>query len=256
MLLVIDIGNTNIVIGAMSDDDIIFRTRMLTDSGRTAGQYECDIRDIISKNRILAADIEGCVIASVVPSVLHSISECMTAVLGKRPCVPYAEMEELINIRADAPESIGRDRLASAIAAANLYKLPLIVMDLGTATTIDAVDENGSFLGGSILPGVVTALDALIDKTAQLPDIELKAPGDVVGKNTTECMQSGIMYGTAAMLDGMADRICESMGIKTCSIIATGGIAGIIAPLCRHELILEEDLVLKGLGIIYRKLNK
>ena len=197
-------------------------------------------------------DITGCIIASVVPPVFNSVRTGVRKIIGKQPMVVGPGLKTGLNIRVDVPGQVGSDRIVAAVAALAEYKPPLILMDLGTATTIEVVDADSSYVGGVIFPGVKLSLDALTSRAAQLPGISLDQPKKVIGKNTVDCMRSGMMYGTAAMIDGLVERIEEELGHKS-TIIATGGMAQFIVPLCRHEIILEKNLLLKGLNIIYKK---
>ena len=178
---------------------------------------------------------------------------------GLLPCVvPGAGCPGLktgLNIHVDVPSQVGSDRIVIAVAALAEYKAPLILMDMGTATTIEVVEPENVYLGGVIFPGVKVSLDALTSRAAQLPGISLDKPKQVIGKNTVDCMRSGMMFGTAAMIDGIVDRIEEELGHSS-TLVATGGMAQFITPLCKHEISLEKDLLLKGLNIIYKKNKK
>ena len=252
MLLAIDIGNTNIVIGGIKDNQIVFEARIATDRSKTSDQYAVDIKDILSLFDVKAEDIQDCIISSVVPPVFNSVRTGILKVTGKSPMVVGPGLKTGLKIHMDNPAQVGSDRIVIAVAALAEYKPPLILMDLGTATTLEVVAEDNSYLGGCIIPGVRISLDALTSRTAQLPGIRLEQPKRVIGKNTVDCMRSGIMYGTAAMIDGMLDRIEEELGTST-TVIATGGIAQFVVPLCRREIKLEKDLMLKGLNLIYQK---
>lgn len=252
MLLAIDIGNTNIVIGGIKDNQIVFEARIATDRSKTSDQYAVDIKDILSLFDVKAEDIQDCIISSVVPPVFNSVRTGILKVTGKSPMVVGPGLKTGLKIHMDNPAQVGSDRIVIAVAALAEYKPPLILMDLGTATTLEVVGEDNSYLGGCIIPGVRISLDALTSRTAQLPGIRLEQPKRVIGKNTVDCMRSGIMYGTAAMIDGMLDRIEEELGTST-TVIATGGIAQFVVPLCRREIKLEKDLMLKGLNLIYQK---
>ena len=252
MLLAIDIGNTNIVIGGIKDDQIVFEARIATDRSKTSDQYAVDIKDILSLFDVKAEDIQDCIISSVVPPVFNSVRTGILKVTGKSPMVVGPGLKTGLKIHMDNPAQVGSDRIVIAVAALAEYKPPLILMDLGTATTLEVVGEDNSSLGGCISPGVRISLDALTSRTAQLPGIRLEQPKRVIGKNTVDCMRSGIMYGTAAMIDGMLDRIEEELGTST-TVVATGGIAQFIIPLCHREIKLEKDLMLKGLNLIYQK---
>ena len=252
MLLAIDIGNTNIVIGGIKDNQIVFEARIATDRSKTSDQYAVDIKDILSLFDVKAEDIQDCIISSVVPPVFNSVRTGILKVTGKSPMVVGPGLKTGLKIHMDNPAQVGSDRIVIAVAALAEYKPPLILMDLGTATTLEVVGEDNSYLGGCIIPGVRISLDALTSRTAQLPGIRLERPKRVIGKNTVDCMRSGIMYGTAAMLDGLVERIEAELGHKS-TLIATGGLAQFITPLCRREIILEKDLLLKGLNVIYKK---
>ena len=252
MLLAIDIGNTNIVVGIIKDDDIIYEARIATDRIKTSDQYGVDIKNVLSLFYIKPEEIEDCIISSVVPPVFNSVRTGVMKVIRKEPLVVGADMETGLKINTDIPGQVGSDRIVVAVAAMAEYKPPLTLLDLGTATTIDVVDRDNSYIGGCIIPGVRISLEALTSRTAQLPGINLDKPGRVIGRNTVDCMRSGIMYGTAAQIDGMLDRMEEELGEST-TVIATGGMAQFIVPLCRREIKLEKDLLLKGLNILYKK---
>jgi len=252
MLLAIDIGNTNIVIGGIKDDQIAFEARIATDRIKTSDQYGVEIKNMLSLFDVTAADIEDCIISSVVPPVFNSVRTGIMKVLGKPPLVVGPGIKTGLNIQMDTPSQVGSDRIVIAVAALAEYKAPLTLLDLGTATTIEVVGEGNTYLGGCIIPGVRISLEALSSRTAQLPGINLDTPKRVIGKNTVDCMRSGIMHGTAAMVDGMLDRVEEELGYST-TVVATGGMAQFIVPLCKREIKLERDLLLKGLNIIYKK---
>ena len=252
MLLVIDIGNTNIVIGCMEDDEIKFKARIATDRTRTSDQYGVEIKNMLEAFGVSLDKIEDCIISSVVPPVFNSVKTGVIKVLGKQPMVVGPGLKTGLNIHMDVPSQVGSDRIVIAVAALAEYKAPLILMDLGTATTIEVVEPDNLYVGGVIFPGVKVSLDALTSRAAQLPGISLEKPQKVIGKNTVDCMRSGMMYGTAAMIDGMIERIEEELG-HSATVVATGGMAQFITPLCKREIILEKDLLLKGLNIIYKK---
>ena len=252
MLLAIDIGNTNLVIGCIEDDKILFKARIATDRTRTSDQYGVEIKNMIEAFGVHVQDIDDCIISSVVPPVFNSVRTGVIKVIGKQPMVVGPGLKTGLNIHVDVPSQVGSDRIVIAVAALAEYKAPLILMDLGTATTMDVVAPENRYMGGIIFPGVKVSLDALTSRAAQLPAISLDKPKHVVGKNTVDCMRSGMMYGTAAMIDGLVDRIEEELG-HSCTLIATGGLAQFITPLCKREIILEKELLLKGLNIIYKK---
>lgn len=252
MLLAIDIGNTNLVIGCIKDDKILFKARIATDRLRTSDQYGVEIKNMMEAYGVQLSEIDDCIISSVVPPVFNSVRTGVIKILGKQPMVVGPGLKTGLNIHMDVPSQVGSDRIVIAVAALAEYTAPLILMDLGTATTIEVVEPDNVYLGGIIFPGVRVSLDALTSRTSQLPGISLDKPKQVIGKNTVDCMRSGMMYGTAAMLDGLVDRIEEELG-HTSTIIATGGLAQFITPLCKHDIILEKNLLLKGLNILYKK---
>lgn len=252
MLLAIDIGNTNLVIGGIRDDQLLFKARIATDRLRTSDQYGVEIKNMIEAFGHSISEIDDCIISSVVPPVFNSVKTGVIKVIGKQPMVVGPGLKTGLNIHMDVPSQVGSDRIVIAVAALAEYSAPLILMDLGTATTIEVVEPDNVYMGGIIFPGVRVSLDALTSRTAQLPGISLDQPKNVIGKNTVDCMRSGMMYGTAAMLDGLIDRIEEELEHPS-TLIATGGLAQFITPLCKHQIILEKNLLLKGLNLIYKK---
>ena len=255
MLLAIDIGNTNLVIGCFRDNKILFKARIATDRTRTSDQYGVEIKNMLEAYGVDRSDIKDCIISSVVPPVFNSVRTGVIKIIGKQPMVVGPGLKTGLNIHVDVPSQVGSDRIVIAVAALAEYKAPLLLLDLGTATTIEAVEPENVYMGGVIIPGVRVSLDALTSRAAQLPGISLDQPKQVIGKNTVDCMRSGMMYGTAAMIDGLIERMEEELGHR-CTLIATGGLAQFITPLCRREIILEKDLLLKGLNIIYQKNKK
>lgn len=255
MLLAIDIGNTNLVIGCIDHDQILFKARIATDRTRTSDQYGVEIKSIIEAYGVKASQIDDCIISSVVPPVFNSVKTGVIKVIGKQPMVIGPGLKTGLDIHMDVPSQVGSDRIVIAVAALAKYEAPLILMDLGTATTIEVVEPGNRYLGGVIVPGVRISLDALTSRAAQLPGISLDRPRHVIGKNTVDCMRSGMIYGTAAMLDGLIDRMELELGHSS-TLVATGGMAQFITPLCNHEIILDKDLLLNGLNIIYKKNKK
>lgn len=255
MLLAIDIGNTNIVIGGIKNDKFVFEARLATDKKKTSDQYGTELKELLSIYDIEEKSITGCIIVSVVPPVLQSVNEGLRKALKFKPLIVGPGIKTGLNIKTDNPAQVGADRIVAAVGALENYKAPLILLDLGTASTIEVVDKNNNYVGGCIIPGARISLDALTSRTAQLPAISLEKPKRVIGKNTVECMQSGIMYGTASMVDGMIDRVEEELS-DSATVIATGGIAKVIVPLCKHKIILEDELLLTGLNSIYKRNQK
>lgn len=255
MLLAIDIGNTNIVIGGLKDDQILFEARIATDRIKTSDQYAAEIKNMLGLFGASAADVEDCIISSVVPPVFNSVQTGVRKLTGKQPMVVGPGLKTGLNIHMDIPSQVGSDLIVAAVAALAEYAAPMVLIDMGTATTVQVIEPDNVFVGGLVFPGVMVSLDSLTSRAAQLPGISLDKPKQVIGKNTVDCMRGGIMYGTAAMLDGVIERVEEELGHKT-TVVATGGLAQFIIPLCKREIVYERDLLLKGLNIIYKKNKK
>lgn len=255
MLLAIDIGNTNIVLGCIEGHTIIHEARLATDLIKTSDQYCMDLKNLILLYEIDVKSIEGVIISSVVPPVLNSFKTAVMKLTGIRPMVVGPGIKTGLNILMDNPSQIGSDLIVAAVAALREYPAPIIIIDMGTATTMSVIDANRAYIGGCICPGVRISSEALTARTAQLPAISLEAPHKAIGKNTIDCMKSGVMLGAACMLDGMIDRFEQELGQKT-SVLATGGISRFVTPMCRHEIIYDKNLLLKGLTILYENNRK
>lgn len=255
MVLALDIGNTNVVVGAIEGEEILFLDRLATDRNATELEYMVQLRSVLKLNGVRPEAFEGAIVSSVVPSVTRNLRLAAEQLLKKRCLVVGPGLKTGLKINIDNPSALGSDRVVDAVAAMNLYPLPLITVDMGTATTLGVVDESGTFIGGMIVPGVMVSLNALAGGTAQLPHISLDAPRQAIGRNTVDCMRNGIIYHNAAGVDGMIERIEAQLGRK-CTVVMTGGLSTVIAPHCKHELILDDKLLLKGLMILYRKNTK
>ena len=252
MILAVDIGNSNIVIGGIQGEKIAFEARLRTDPTKTSDEYCIDVKMILDVYGVRREDVEGAIIASVVPQVLNSIKTAIKKLTGKTALVVGPGLKTGLNIRVENPSQTGADLVVGSVAALREHKQPLIVVDMGTATTMIVLDESGALIGGCICPGVKISLDALTDRTALLPGLQLDQPKKAIGRNTIDCMRSGIMLGNACMLDGMVQRMEEELGQK-CTVVITGGIAKFVAPLCRTPMIYDKDLILKGLAFLYRE---
>lgn len=252
MLLAADIGNTNIVLGGIRDDRIVFQVRIATNRRKTSDEYAIEILKVLRFQNIDPGDIADCILSSVVPPVMNAVRSGLRKITGRDPLVVGPGVKTGLNIRMDNPASVGSDRIVIAVGALGNRKPPLILLDFGTATTLEVIDPKGTYIGGCIIPGVRTALDGLISKTAQLPNIRLETPKKMIASNTEDSIRSGLMYGTAAMVDGMIDRAEAELGADA-TVIATGGLAPLIIPLCRRQIFIEDDLLLKGLNLIYKK---
>ena len=251
MILAVDIGNSNIVLGCMEGSEILFEARVQTDTVKTSDEYCIQLKTLLDVYGVDIKKIEGSIVASVVPQVLNSVQTAIKKLTGTAPLVVGPGIKTGLNILIENPASVGADLVVGAVAALRGHEPPLIVIDMGTATTMTVLNEKGAVIGGSVIPGVKISLDALTQRTALLPGIQLDQPKAAIGRNTIDCMRSGIMLGSACMLDGLIDRMEEELGCKT-TVIATGGIAKFVIPLCRHKMILEKDLILYGLAALYR----
>ena len=252
MILAIDIGNSNIVLGCIRDGEILFEARMATDRIKTKDQYCAELKAMLELFRISPAEIDGCIVSSVVPQIQQSLVEAAERLTGKSCLTVGPGLKTGLRIKIDNPAQAGSDLIVSAVAAIDAYGTGLCVIDMGTATTICAIDREGAFLGGTIAPGVMLSMNALTSGTAQLPGISLEKPKKVIGTNTVDSMRSGILLGSAAMLDGMVERIEAELGYPT-KVIATGGLAKYIVPLCKREMIIDDNLLLHGLEILYKR---
>lgn len=251
MILTVDVGNSNIVLGAVKDDEIVFEARLRTDSTKTSDEYCIDLKMILEVYNLRSEAIEGSIIASVVPQVLNSMQTAIKKLTGKAPLVVGPGLKTGLNIAIDNPAQTGADLVVGCVAALREHKAPMIIIDMGTATTMIVLDKNSAMIGGAIIPGVKISMDALTGRTALLPGLQLDQPKRAIGRNTIDCMRSGLMLGSACMIDGMIDRMEEELGYPT-TVIATGGIAKFVLPMCRHEIIYDKDLLVKGLAALYR----
>lgn len=252
MLLAADVGNTNITLGVFEDETLKFTARLATDTKLTGDQYAIAVKDILALNGVGSFDIEDAVICSVVPSVTTALTAAVSKLFSVVPLIIGPGVKTGLNIKIDNPGQLGADLVAGAVAAVHEYTMPCVVIDMGTATTISVLDENGSFLGGSIAAGVRLTLKALATNTAQLPEISISAPQKVIGTNTADCMRSGLIFGAASMLDGLLQRIEEELDMNV-TVVATGGLSREVIPLCKKDIIYNENLLLDGLRYIYEK---
>lgn len=251
MILAVDIGNSNIVIGGVEGESIVFESRIRTDATKTSDEYCVDLKILLDVQGIAVQSIEGAIIASVVPQVLNSIHTAILKLTGKTSLVVGPGLKTGLNIKIENPAQTGADLVVGCVAALREHKPPMIVVDMGTATTVVVLDETGALIGGSISPGVKISMDALTERTALLPGLQLDQPKRAIGKNTIDCMRSGIMLGTACMLDGLISRMEAELGYKT-TVVATGGIAKFVLPMCQTPVIYDKDLIIKGLAALYR----
>ena len=253
MILAIDIGNTTVALGGIKDGRVCFVAHMDTVRTRTAAEYRAEMEKVFAHRRHPEKPIrfEGAVLTSVVPQITGALAECARHYTGKKPVIVSPEIRTGLTMGVPDPHAVGKDRIVDAAYAAANFPLPVITVDLGTATTFNVVDENRVFRGGVICPGLSTGLRALGERCAQLPQVHLSSPKNAIGTNTESCMLSGSVLGTAVLLDGIAARIEEELG-RPATLVVTGGLAKYVTPLCRHPLTYDPELLLKGLALLYQ----
>ena len=253
MILAIDIGNTTVALGGIKDGRVCFVAHMDTVRTRTAAEYRIEMEKVFAHRRHPEKPIrfEGAVLTSVVPQITGALAECARYYTGKKPVIVSPEIRTGLTMGVPDPHAVGKDRLVDAAYAAANFPLPVITVDLGTATTFNVVDENRVFRGGVICPGLSTGLRALGERCAQLPQVRLNSPKTAIGVNTESCMLSGSVLGTAVLLDGITQRIEEELG-RPATLVVTGGLAKYVTPLCRHPLTYDPELLLKGLALLYQ----
>ena len=247
MILAIDIGNTNIVLGCIDQDRCVFVERLSTVRTKTELEYAIDIKNVLDIYHIRRNELEGGIISSVVPQITTIVKMAVEKILKREALVVGAGIRTGLNIRIDNPAQLGSDLVVDSVAGIAEYPVPLLIFDMGTANTVCVIDRNKNYIGGMIYPGIGVSLDSLTAHASQLGGISLEAPEHIVGKNTAECMKSGVLYSSAAAIDGIVDRLEEELGSE---------LAKKIVPYCRRKIILDDNLLLKGLAIIYRKNRK
>jgi type III pantothenate kinase len=255
MLLTVDIGNTHISLGGYEESRLVFVAQLLSHPMLTSDQYAVELQQIMTLYHTEPAAVDGAIISSVVPELCALFQRALKKITGVTPLLVGPGVKTGLNILIDDPAQLGSDLVAGAVAAAAAYPLPCVVFDLGTATSVSVIDKKGHFLGGMICAGVGIMLEALTTHTALLPHVSLEPPKNLIGRNSGECMQSGLIYGSAAMLDGIAERL-ERQLHEPPTLVATGGLANLIAPHCIHSFQISEHLLLEGLRLIYEKNRK
>ena len=252
MILAIDIGNTNIVIGCYNGEDLSFVFRMSTNIDKTADEYAFGVSNLLGFHGVGRSAVKGAVISSVVPPLTGVFRAAVELLSGVGAVIVGAGLKTGLNILIDDPAALGSDMVSSAVGALSLCKPPIIIVDMGTATKITVIDKNGSFIGGAIMPGIQVSMNALTRDTSMLPKVPIDAPPKVICANTIDCMKSGAVFGTASMIDGMTERFERELGGKA-RIIATGGFSDVVVPHCTREMDHEPYLILMGLRLIYNK---
>ena len=253
MLFAFDVGNTNITIGGYNGNDLAFTTRIASDTRLTADSYAVAVEGVLRLRGATIGENDDCIVCSVVPSITRALTKALRLLCKKEPLVLGPGVKTGLNIKIDNPAQLGADLAAGAVGAMASYKLPCVVIDLGTATTLTVINSKGEFLGGAIAAGVKSTLDALTENTAQLNPVAIEVPKKIIASNTAECMKSGLIVGAAAMIDGLVDRMEEELGEKFASVIATGGLSEAVVSCCKREIIIDKNLLLDGLKIIFHK---
>jgi type III pantothenate kinase len=252
MLLAIDVGNTNIVYGLWEGELLVHQFRVESSRGRTADEYAVVVRQLLSMRSVDPGEVTASIIASVVPPLTEPMVALVRRAFDHEPLVVGPGIRSGVALLVDNPREVGADRIVNAVAAYDRFRGGVVVVDFGTATTFDCVSPKGEYLGGAIAPGIQISADALFSRAAKLPRVEIVKPPRAVGKNTQGSMQSGIVFGYVALVDGLVDRLVEELGFA-CGVVATGGLARVIAPLSRTIQDVDDDLTLTGLRLIYER---
>lgn len=256
MILVIDVGNTNIVLGVYKNKELIASWRLSTDSKRTADEYGIQVIQLFLQDKLDSADVKGVIVSSVVPNIMYSLEHMIKKYFEVDPIIVGPGVKTGINIKYDNPKEVGADRIVNAVAAHEIYKSSLIIIDFGTATTFCALTSKGDYLGGTICPGIKISSEALFERAAKLPRIELIKPLGVICKNTVSSMQAGIVYGYIGQVDYIVDKMKKELmelGEQEPTIVATGGLAKLISEESKFVNEIDPILTLKGLRLIYEK---
>ncbi|WP_301860751.1 type III pantothenate kinase [uncultured Megasphaera sp.] len=252
MLLVIDVGNTNIVLGVFKGTELLDHWRISTDRLRTTDEYGVLIRNLFHLNGLDASVVRAIIISSVVPPVMPTLERMCQRYFGLSPLIIGPGVKTGMDIKYDNPREVGADRIVNAVAAYAKYGGPVIIIDFGTATTFCAVDKKGNYLGGSICPGIGISTDALVQRTAKLPRIEIRRTDKVICRNTVESMQAGVYYGFVGQVECIVSHMRKELGSHA-KVVATGGLAVVIAPASTAIDVVEPMLTLEGLRIIYER---
>lgn len=254
MLLAVDIGNTNVVVGIFKGETLAASFRLASSRERTADEYGLLMSQFISARGLMVSEIGGGILSSVVPPLNETLETAMTAYCGvKQPLQVGPGVKSGLSIKIENPKEMGADRVCDAVAVSSLYGAPAIVIDFGTATTFSAVDSEGAFIGGAIAPGVMAAGEALFSKASKLPRVDIAKPKSAIGKNTVTAMQSGLFFGTIGMVEEIVRRMKEELGDPSALVVATGGLARLVAMETSVIETVDPDLTLKGLRIIYER---
>lgn len=253
MLLVFDVGNTNMVLGIYEGTELKNYWRISTDKAKTSDEYGMLINNLFQYDNVDKNSIKDIIISSVVPNVMHSLENFCVKYFNKQPLIVGPGIKTGLNIKYDNPKQVGADRIVNAVAAIEKYKSPMIIIDFGTATTFCAISEKGEYLGGTIAPGIKISSEALFQRASKLPRVELLKPGMTICKNTVSAMQSGIIYGYVGLVDKIIAMMKKELGNEDIKVIATGGLSSLIASETDSIDCVDKNLTLEGLKIIYNK---
>ena len=252
MILTIDVGNTNVVLGCVEDGVVVSRSRLATNTSDLPNDYAMKMRQSFAFDSIDYHEFEGAILSSVVPQVNRAIRSAVRKLTGLECIIVGAGIKTGVNVKIDDPGTLAGDLITGTVGALSMYKPPIIIVDMGTATTIVAVDKDGAYIGGAIVPGVNLSFEALSQGTSLLPNISIEAPRKCIATNTVDSMKSGAVFGTAAMIDGMIERMEAELG-GSAALVATGGLAGRIIPYCRHDIEIDDYMLLRGLSLIWER---
>ena len=256
MILAVDVGNTNIVIGCIEGDEILFNERVSTNHKATDLEYAIKIKNIFEIHDIDLGKIEGAVMSSVVPSITEAIEQAVKKLINSQPLVVGSGIKTGLRIKIPNPQQVGADRIVDAVAAYEIYGGPVLVLDYGTATTYDLVDEKGTFIGGITAPGIAISAKALWEDAAKLPKIEIAKPENVIGNDTITSMQSGLVYGQIGQAEYLIKKVKEEAGLENIKVVATGGLGRLISENTDAIDIYDANLTLKGIYLVYKKQNR
>lgn len=253
MVLVIDVGNTNITFGVYKEEELICTFRMMTKQARTSDEYGINIRELLAFHGISREELEGSIIASVVPGVMHALTGGVSRYLGTQPLIVGPGIKTGIRIGTENPREIGADRIVDAVAAYEIYGGPVLVLDFGTATTYDLVTEDGCFAAGITAPGIRISAKALWEGTAKLPEVEIKKPSSILAQETVSSIQAGLVYGQIGQTEYIVSQVKKETGYQNLKVVATGGLGRLISEEAESIQIYNSTLTLDGLRIIYKK---
>ncbi|MBO5565043.1 MAG: type III pantothenate kinase [Lachnospiraceae bacterium] len=257
MILAIDVGNIHTIMGCIDETkkelraEHVFRFR--TDRAATAHEYAIKMKALLQLQEVDPQSVRGAIVASVVPALTSTVSAAVEILTGEKARIVGPGMKTGLKIMLDDPGTIAADLVVAAVAAKEEYPLPCVIIDMGTATTITVVDENGAYIGGAILPGAAVSLEALTENASLLPDIDIVPPKKIIATNTIDAMKAGIIFGQAGAIDGTITRFAKALGREPASIVTTGGTGALISPYCDHDIQVDDQLLLKGLAILWKK---